>query len=50
MSPGPGELLAIGYPAETLAPWIVVQGTRSLTLQGLGRVHGVQQLGVIADL
>jgi adenylate cyclase len=49
-SAGPGELLAMGYPAETLAPWIVVRGTRSLTLQGLGRVHGVQQLGVVADL
>jgi class 3 adenylate cyclase len=49
-SAGPGELLAMGYPAESLAPWIVVQDTRSLTLQGLGRVHGVQRLGVVADL
>jgi len=49
-SAGPGELLAMGYPAESLAPLIVVQDTRSLTLQGLGRVHGVQRLGVVADL
>ncbi len=49
-SAGPGELLAMGYPAETLASWIVVKDTRSLTLQGLGRVHGVQRLGIVADL
>ncbi len=44
---GPGELLAVGYPAGTLAPWIVVQGTRRVNLQGLGRLHGVQELGLL---
>jgi class 3 adenylate cyclase len=46
---GPGELLAVGYPVEALAPWIHVQGTRTLTLQGLGRVGGVQLLAIRAD-
>jgi class 3 adenylate cyclase len=47
---GAGELLAMGYAAETLPPWIEVRGTRSLQLQGLGRVRSVQQLGVVSDL
>jgi adenylate cyclase len=46
---GPGELLAIGYAAGTLAPWICVHGTRSLSLHGLG-LHEVQQLGLVASL
>jgi class 3 adenylate cyclase len=45
---GPGELLAVGYPSGTLPSWIGVRGTRTLTLQGLGRVGGVQVLGLDA--
>ena len=46
----PGELLAVGYGAETLPPWVRVLGTRRVSLQGLGRVGGVQGLGLVPDL
>jgi adenylate cyclase len=46
----PGELLAVGYGAETLPPWVRVIGTRRVSLQGLGRVGGVQKLGLVPDL
>jgi adenylate cyclase len=46
----PGELLAVGYPAQTLPTWIQVLGTRDLTLRGLGRFRRVQRLGLVSDL
>jgi len=46
----PEELLAVGYPAATLPPWIKVLGTRSITLPGLGRVRGAQSLGLAPDV
>jgi class 3 adenylate cyclase len=46
----PGELLAVGYPTGALPAWIQVLGTRSVTLQGLGRFRRVQELGLVADL
>ncbi len=46
----PEELLAVGYKAEVLPPWIRVLGVRSVTLPGLGRVRRVQRLGLIPDL
>ena len=46
----PGELLAVGYRATSLPPWIRVQGTRHLTLPGLGRVRRAQQLGLADDV
>lgn len=46
----PGELLAVGYGAETLPPWVRVLGTRRVSLPGLGRVGGVQRLGLVPDL
>ena len=46
----PGELLAVGYSAETLPPWVRVLGTRRVSLPGLGRVGGVQRLGLVPDL
>jgi class 3 adenylate cyclase len=46
----PGELLAVGYTATTLPPWVRVLGTRRVSLPGLGRVGGVQRLGLVADL
>jgi adenylate cyclase len=46
----PGELLGVGYPPTALPEWIRVLGTRSVTLQGLGRFRRVQQLGLVADL
>lgn len=46
----PGELLAVGYPPASLPPWIRVLGTRSLTLQGLGRFRRVQLLGLVPDV
>ena len=33
----PGELLAVGYRASMLPPWIAVHSTRSVTLRGIGR-------------
>jgi adenylate cyclase len=46
----PSELLAVGYRASMLPPWIAVHGTRSVTLRGIGRLPRVQQLGVAADV
>src|SRR3984957_19133940 len=46
----PGELLSVGYSAETLPPWVRVLGTRRVSLQGIGRVGGVQKLGLVPDL
>jgi adenylate cyclase len=46
----PGELLAVGYGAETLPPWVTVLGTRRVSLPGIGRVGGVQRLGLVPDL
>jgi adenylate cyclase len=46
----PGELLAVGYSAPTLPPWVTVLGTRRVSLPGLGRVGGVQRLGLVPDL
>ena len=43
----PEELLAVGYPAATLPPWIKVVGIRSVTLPGLGRVRRAQRLGLV---
>jgi adenylate cyclase len=46
----PGELLAVGYSATTLPPWVTVLGTRRVSLPGLGRFGGVQRLGLVPDL
>jgi class 3 adenylate cyclase len=46
----PGELLAVGYHASVLPPWIIVQGTRSVMVRGIGRLPRVQQLGLVADV
>jgi len=46
----PGELLSVGYSADTLPPWVTVLGTRRVNLPGLGRVGGVQRLGLVPDL
>lgn len=46
----PGELLAVGYRASMLPPWIAVHSTRSVTLRGIGRLPRVQLLGVAADV
>ena len=46
----PEELLAVGYPAESLPTWIRVLGVRTVTLPGLGRVRETQRLGLVPDL
>jgi adenylate cyclase len=46
----PGELLALGYQASVLPDWVTVQGTRDVTLRGIGRLPRVQQLGVLSDV
>jgi adenylate cyclase len=46
----PGELLALGYPRDTLPPWVEVSGTRDITLHGLGRIRRIQQLGLVPGL
>ncbi len=46
----PEELLAVGYPATALPPWIKVLGIRSVTLPGLGRVRRAQRLGLVPGL
>lgn len=43
----PGELLAIGNPADALPAWMQVLGTRDLTLRGLGKIRHVQRLGLV---
>jgi class 3 adenylate cyclase len=44
----PGELLAVGYPPETLPAWVTVAGRRDLTLRGIGRLKRVQRLTVVS--
>jgi adenylate cyclase len=46
----PGELLAVGYRASVLPSWVTVQGTRTITLRGIGRLTRVQQLGLCDDV
>ena len=46
----PEELLAVGYTAAFLPPWIKVLGIRSVTLPGLGRIRRAQRLGLVPDL
>jgi len=46
----PEELLAFGYPAAVLPPWVQVIGVRSVTLPGLGRLRRVQCLGLVDGL
>jgi class 3 adenylate cyclase len=46
----PEELLAVGYPAASIPPWVQVLGVRSVTLPGLGRIRGAQRLGMVPDL
>jgi adenylate cyclase len=46
----PGELLAVGYHASVLPPWITVHGTRSVMVRGIGRLPRVQQLGLVDDV
>ena len=46
----PEELLAVGYPVDSLPPWIKVMGIRSVTLPGLGRVRRAQRLCLVPDL
>jgi class 3 adenylate cyclase len=43
----PNELLAWGYSPATLPAWVTVVGTRDVTLRGLGRLRGVQRLGLV---
>ena len=46
----PEELLAFGYSASVLPPWVQVLAMRSVTLPGLGRLRRVQSLGLVAGL
>jgi adenylate cyclase len=46
----PGELLSVGYSAQILPPWVTVLGSRRVNLPGLGRVSGIQRLGLVPDL
>ncbi|MGA8726073.1 MAG: hypothetical protein WB565_13645 [Acidimicrobiales bacterium] len=46
----PEELLAVGYDASMLPPWIQVDGVRSVTLPGLGRFRRAQRLGLVEGL
>jgi adenylate cyclase len=46
----PGELLSVGYSAQILPSWVTVLGTRRVNLPGLGRVSGIQRLGLVPDL
>jgi class 3 adenylate cyclase len=46
----PEELLAFGYPASVLPPWVLVSAMRSVTLPGLGRLRRVQSLGLVPGL
>jgi class 3 adenylate cyclase len=47
---GPGELLAIGYPAELLPRWVQVGGTRTVELHGIGEIEHVQELGIVPNV
>lgn len=46
----PGELLAVGYPADALPRWIEVTQTRDLTLRSIGVIRDVQHLAVATDV
>jgi class 3 adenylate cyclase len=46
---GPGELLAVGYPADALPRWIEVSATEGLALRGIGAIDQVQHLAVVSD-
>jgi adenylate cyclase len=46
----PEELLAVGYDASMLPPWIRVDAVRSVTLPGLGRFRRAQRLGLVEGL
>lgn len=46
----PGELLAVGYAPEILPTWVLVRGTRDLTLRGVGRLRRVQRLEPVSDV
>jgi class 3 adenylate cyclase len=46
----PDELLGIGYSRAVLPPWVHVRGTRRLRLRGIGKLRGVQRLGLTSDL
>jgi class 3 adenylate cyclase len=46
----PEELLAVGYDASMLPPWIQVGGVRSVTLPGLGRFRRAQRLTLVDGL
>ncbi len=46
----PEELLAFGYRASFLPPWIQVLGVRGVTLPGLGRIRRAQRLGLVPGL
>jgi len=46
----PEELLAFGYPAAVLPPWVQVVGVRSVTLRGLGRLRRAQSLALVPGL
>ena len=46
----PEELLAVGLHAAVLPTWIQVEGVRSVTLPGLGRVRRAQRLCLVPDL
>lgn len=46
----PEELLAVGYRASLLPPWVQVLRVRGVTLPGLGRVRRAQSLGLVPGL
>jgi adenylate cyclase len=46
----PGELLAVGYAADALPPWVQVLSTRKVNLPGIGRMNGVQRLTLVPGL
>jgi class 3 adenylate cyclase len=46
----PEELLAVGLMSAVLPSWIRVEGVRSVTLPGLGRVRRTQRLAMVPDL
>ncbi len=46
----PEELLAVGQSTSVLPSWVRVEGMRSVTLPGLGRVRRVQHLTLVPNL
>jgi class 3 adenylate cyclase len=46
----PEELLAVGYPADSLPDWVTVLGVRSVPHPARGRVRGPPRLGLLAGL